>query len=151
MRHSHAATFRRLSLPAGACRGALLVAAGLVLAGPGPAFGQTATVPPGVEAVERAPLRPVSDPDKEIRPFRLTASQMVGREVRGRWNERVGDIVAVLERTDGNPVAVAIEVSDYADANRAVVLPLEQLIDQTGFSMITLSAEQLEALPRWDR
>lgn len=118
-------------------------------AAPTHAPAQERQTPPGYSRVE-VPLRPVTDPAQVTQPFNRTVGELVGREVRGRWNARVGEITAVLAGEDATPVAVALDASGYAAASRPVVLPLEQIVDQTGYAMVTLSREQLEALPRWD-
>ncbi|HUG61488.1 MAG TPA: PRC-barrel domain-containing protein [Methylomirabilota bacterium] len=106
-------------------------------------------IPPSAETLQAERLIPAPDANAPVPPFDHTVQEMEGREIRGRWNARVGRVVRVLAADNGVPTAVAADVGGYAGTEAPVVLPLDQLLDQDGYLMVTLSEEQLDALPRW--
>lgn len=142
----------RRSRPSTAALPALVLS--LAFAG-APALAQTSdpppAVPPSAEAIRTERLMPAYDGGARVNPLNRTVAQIEGAPIRGRWNADVGHVVAVLTDPAGTPVAVAADVRDYAGTSGSVVLPLDQLLDQSGTLMVTLSGPQLDALPRWSR
>jgi sporulation protein YlmC with PRC-barrel domain len=65
--------------------------------------------------------------------------------------EEIGDIDEVLVNASGQPVAVSVEVGGFLGiGDREVIVQLNQLrLDGQRF-VVSLTREQIEALPRWD-
>jgi hypothetical protein len=80
-----------------------------------------------------------------------TLTDMDDVDVMTAGGDSLGEIEAVLVDTDGNPVAVAVEVGGFlgiGDSDR--VISMERLTWQEGNYTIDITEEEVEELPEWD-
>lgn len=77
--------------------------------------------------------------------------EVEGAEIHGLGGERIGEIEEVLMNPAGEIVAFTVEVGGFLGiGDREVIIDLAQLQREGGRFFVTLTREQIEALPEWD-
>ena len=134
----------------------LPLAALLLLAtAPAPALAQTTRAAPATagaaDGLGIKALRELDDNDKTVMWNGLTVDQIEDMDVVNAEGKTIGDIEEVLADADGKIVAVTAEVGGFLGlGDKEVVVSLEHLELQGDRFMTALTADQLEASPRWD-
>lgn len=127
---------------------AALMALGLCI--PAYAMAQDRTAPP-TEGLMVKSLQELDDDETTVRWNNLTVDQIEGMEIVSDTGETVGTIDEVLADADGNVVAVSAEVGGFLGiGEKEVLVSVHQITLQGDRFTTSLSAEQMEALPRWD-
>ncbi len=81
----------------------------------------------------------------------LTVDQIEDMDIVNAEGDTIGDIEEVLADAEGRIVAVTAEVGGFLGlGDKEVVVSLDHLELQGDRFMTALTADQLEASPRWD-
>lgn len=126
----------------------------LVAVAPGHPSAQTAPAaqqPAATGGLSVKGLRELDDNDRTANWNGLAVDELDDMDVVNGAGETIGEIEEVLADAQGNVVAVTVEVGGFLGlGEREVVVSTEHLELQGDRFMSALTAEQLEALPRWD-
>ncbi len=134
----------------------LPLAALLMLAtAPVPAIAQTTRAAPAAtgaaDGMSVKALRELDDDNTTAMWSGLTVDQIEDMDIVNAEGDTIGDIEEVLADADGKIVAVTAEVGGFLGlGEKEVVVSLEHLELQGDRFMTGLTADQLEASPRWD-
>lgn len=86
-----------------------------------------------------------------VTPASAALMEVEGAEIHGLGGERIGEIEEVLMNPDGEIVAVTVEVGGFLGiGDKEVIIDLAQFQREGGRFLISLTREQIEALPEWD-
>lgn len=91
--------------------------------------------------------------DMVVERLGLTVDELEDMDIVGPDGEEIGDVEDILIDADNRIVAVVAEFGGWLDiGDREVILPLEHLGLQADRRklVVSLTREQIEALPAWD-
>lgn len=143
---------RRSLTTASALAALLLVTApGLASAQAGPAKQQPTTTNAAADGLAVKSLRELDDKNLSANWQGLSVEQLEDMDIVGADGKTIGEVEEVLADATGTVVAVTAEVGGFLGiGDREVVVSVEHLQPQGDRLATQLTAEQLEALPRWD-
>ena len=96
-------------------------------------------------------LRELYDDNATVMWNGLTVDQIEDMDIVNAEGDTIGDIEEVLADAEGRIVAVTAEVGGFLGlGDKEVVVSLDHLELQGDRFMTALTADQLEASPRWD-
>ena len=96
-------------------------------------------------------LRELDDDNATVMWNGLTVDQIEDMDIVNAEGDTIGDIEEVLADAEGRIVAVTAEVGGFLGlGDKEVVVSLDHLELQGDRFMTALTADQLEASPRWD-
>ncbi len=132
---------------------AIVSALGLALVTSGTAFGQGTTPTPGSRPGSTGTTPPaVRSETMTSNPATGTAqvqgNKLIGADVKGSSNEKIGDVTEVLVSTDGKVNAIVVSVGGFLGmGDRRVALPWEQLrFSSEGNNLVVMAAATKESL-----
>lgn len=122
------------------------LAAGSVLALNAPALAQQATT------LDLTTLVEVEDDSRLVESLNRTVDDVEDMDVVDAAGEEIGEVEEVLMDRDGTIVALVVDIDDLLDLDdKDVVLDLGEVRVQGEHLAVSLTREQLEALPEWTR
>lgn len=140
---------------------AIISALGLALATSGAALAQGTTPTPG----DRPGTSPGATTPPAARSDTMTSNpatgtaqvqgnKLIGADVKGASNEKIGDVTEVLVSTDGKINAIIVSVGGFLGmGDRRVALPWEQLrFSSEGSDLVVMASatkEQLKEMPEY--
>lgn len=124
----------------------LALAACPLLALNAPALAQQTAAP------DMAALVEVEDESRLVESLNLTVDDVEDMDIVDSTGEEIGEVEEVLMDGEGAIVALVADIGGFLDVGeKEVVLQLEEVAVQDDRLAVSLTREQLEALPEWDR
>lgn len=111
-----------------------------------PALAQQATAP------DMAALVEVEDESRLVESLNLTVDDVEDMDIVDSTGQEIGEVDEVLMDSEGGIVALVADVGGFLGVGeKEVVLQLQEVQVQGDQLAVSLTKEQLEALPEWDR